>query len=251
MLVAPLHPLAEQWEPLGHFPVYQVMLRGPTKVEYLFLEYAQDPTPPVKPSNDTLAAINTHFWDWIWWLATREAAGRHDLVVEHLAQLFRHVLELEYGTTVARTLENEICRGIRRNRASARPPLANVRRTATPTSLLRSERHCSARPGCGGQQATGGAPPDLKNWRNFWHAPCADPQHSRFQRCCHAGGGTRTPDTRIMILRRQPSREPHKPRVLCDFAGSLICPTSLATALIAGQTSTRARASRRASSDRD
>ncbi len=39
LLVAPLHPLAAQWEPLGHFPVYQVMLRGPTKVEYLFLNY--------------------------------------------------------------------------------------------------------------------------------------------------------------------------------------------------------------------
>jgi hypothetical protein len=83
-LVAPLHPLAEQWEPLGHFPVYQVMLRGPTKVEYLFLEYPQDPKPPVNPSKDTLGAINTHFWDWIWWLATKEAAGRRDLVYEHL-----------------------------------------------------------------------------------------------------------------------------------------------------------------------
>ena len=74
-LVAPLHPFAEQWEPLGHFPVYQVMIRGRTKVEYLFLEQFQRPTPPLNPGKDTLGAINTHFWDWIWWLATEEAAG--------------------------------------------------------------------------------------------------------------------------------------------------------------------------------
>ena len=141
-LVAPLHPLAAQWEPLGHFPVYQVMLRGPTKVEYLFLNYRQDPLPPVNPSKHTLGAINTHFWDWIWWVATKEAAGRHDLVSEHLPQLFRHllqpmgvdsppgdvdaairaflarrdVLEREYGVTVPRALENEIRRGIERIR---------------------------------------------------------------------------------------------------------------------------------------
>jgi len=37
-LVAPLDPLGQQWEPMGHFPVYQVLLRGPTKIEYLFLD---------------------------------------------------------------------------------------------------------------------------------------------------------------------------------------------------------------------
>jgi predicted nucleotidyltransferase len=42
-LVAPLEPLGEQWEPLGHFPAYQVLLRGPTKIEYLFLNEVQDP----------------------------------------------------------------------------------------------------------------------------------------------------------------------------------------------------------------
>lgn len=139
-LVAPLDPLAEQWEPLGHFPVYQVMLRGPTKVEYLFLEQSQDAMAPVHPSSATLVAINTHFWDWIWWLATKAAAGRHDLVSEHLPRLYRHLLrpmgvvtapsdidaatqmflarrdplEREYGVFVPRALEAEIRRGIDR-----------------------------------------------------------------------------------------------------------------------------------------
>jgi hypothetical protein len=141
-LVAPLHPLAEQWEPLGHFPVYQVMLRGPTKVEYLFLEQSQRPMPPANPGKDTLDAINTHFWDWIWWLATKEAAGRSDLVAEHLPQLYRHLLrpmgvdlipgdidaamesfierrnalERNYGTLVSRAVESEVRPGIERIR---------------------------------------------------------------------------------------------------------------------------------------
>jgi hypothetical protein len=44
-LVAPLKPLSQQWEPLGHFPVYQVLLPGPTKIEYLFLNESQEPLP--------------------------------------------------------------------------------------------------------------------------------------------------------------------------------------------------------------
>ncbi len=139
-LIAPMDPLAAQWEPLGHFPVYQVMLRGPTKVEYLFLGQSQHPMAPVHPSGATLVAINTHFWDWIWWLAAKAAAGRHDLVSEHLPQLYRHLLrpmgvitapsdvdaaiqmflarrdalEREYGVFVPRVLEEEIRRGIDR-----------------------------------------------------------------------------------------------------------------------------------------
>jgi hypothetical protein len=137
-LVAPLDPLAEQWEPLGHFPVYQVMLRGPTKLEYLFLRESQEPAEPVKPSAASLIAINTHFWDWIWWLAIKAAAGRDDLVSEHLPQLYEHLLrpmgadampsdvdsairvfrtrrdalEPEYAVVVPRALENEILAGI-------------------------------------------------------------------------------------------------------------------------------------------
>jgi hypothetical protein len=137
-LVAPLDPLGEQWEPMGHFPVYQVLLQGPTKIEYLFLDRAQEPVPPVTPSATTLAAIDTHFWDWIWWLATKTAAGRDELVSEHLPQLHRHllqplgvptapasistaidayvarrgVLEGSHGVAVPRALEDEVRRGI-------------------------------------------------------------------------------------------------------------------------------------------
>jgi hypothetical protein len=139
-LIAPLHPLGQQWEPLGHFPVYQVLRSGPTKVEYLFLDHLQEAMPPREPGPATLDAINTHFWDWIWWIATKASIGRKDLVAEHLAQLFgrllrpigvteppadigaaidafinrRDELERDYGITVSRALEEEVRAGIRR-----------------------------------------------------------------------------------------------------------------------------------------
>jgi hypothetical protein len=96
------------------------------------------PTP--EPGPATLDAINTHFWDWIWWIATKASIGRHELVAEHLAQLFdrlldpigvterpadiaaaidafvgrRDQLERDYGVTVSRALEEEVRAGIRR-----------------------------------------------------------------------------------------------------------------------------------------
>ena len=139
-LVAPLHPLGAQWEPMGHFPVFQVLLRGPTKVEYLFLDRSQEPMPAPEPGRKTLASIDTHFWDWIWWIATKASVGRDDLVAEHLPRLFKHLLrpmglteapgdidaaitafvgrrdqlEREYGFTVSRALEDEVRGGVRR-----------------------------------------------------------------------------------------------------------------------------------------
>jgi len=139
-LVAPLDPLGQQWEPMGHFPVYQVLLRGPTKIEYLFLDHSQDPGPPLQPTRDTLTAINNHFWDWIWWLATKASTGRNDLVAEHMPQLHarllrplgisavpasikaaieaflarRDALEDELGVSVDRALETEVRQGVDR-----------------------------------------------------------------------------------------------------------------------------------------
>jgi hypothetical protein len=139
-LVAALDPLGQQWEPMGHFPVYQVFLRGPIKIEYLFLDRTQDPLRTVEPAADTLPAINTHFWDWIWWLTTKASIGRTDLVAEHMTKLYSHLLrpigvssvptsigsaveafvarrdalEREFGVTVDRALEREVRQAIAR-----------------------------------------------------------------------------------------------------------------------------------------
>jgi len=37
-------------------------------------------------------AIDAHFWDWAWWLATKASVGRSDLVARHLPQLHAHIL---------------------------------------------------------------------------------------------------------------------------------------------------------------
>jgi hypothetical protein len=139
-LVEPLEPLAAQWEPLGHFPVYMLLLRGPTVVEYLFLDHSQEARPPLKPSPEALPAIDAHFWHWIWWLATKASVGRNDLVRQHMPELYRHLLEpmgadtmpdsieaaigeflvrrggleRQYRLEVSRVLEGEVRRGIRR-----------------------------------------------------------------------------------------------------------------------------------------
>ncbi len=139
-LVQPLEPLGQQWEPMGRFPVHQVLLRGPTKIEYLFLDQSQEPVPARAPTPETLASINTHFWDWIWWITTKAAIGRTDLVSEHLAQVYDHLLrpmgieevpgsiraaieafvarrdtwERELGVSVDRALEDEVRRGVDR-----------------------------------------------------------------------------------------------------------------------------------------
>jgi hypothetical protein len=125
---------------LGHFPVYQVLLAGPTKVEYLFLDYSQEAAPSVTPSPATLRAIDNHFWDWIWWISTKASIGRVDLVADHLRQLHEHVLlpmgveavpesidtaidqfaarrdalQQAYGVSVSQALEREVRAGIRR-----------------------------------------------------------------------------------------------------------------------------------------
>jgi len=91
-LVETLDPLAAQWEPLGDFPVYMVLVPGPIKIEYLFLHRSQAARPPVTPGADTLVAIDAHFWDWVWWLATKASVGRSDLVAGHMPQLHAYIL---------------------------------------------------------------------------------------------------------------------------------------------------------------
>ena len=68
------------------------MLRGPVKVDLIFDEPQVD-SPPWMPGPETLETIDRHFWDWVLWLAAKEAAGKRELVEGELAKLFRHLLE--------------------------------------------------------------------------------------------------------------------------------------------------------------
>jgi hypothetical protein len=155
-LVAELEPLGEQWEPVGHFPVYQVLLRGPVKVEYLFLDETQEPLPPATDPR----AIDTHFWDWIWWIATKASIGRDDLVAEHLRQLWERLLRPLGVRAVPRDLNAAI-------RAYA------ARRDSTPRALEREVRRGVARLGLAEQHAPRHAMADAGEIAAFYDR-CSD-----------------------------------------------------------------------------
>jgi hypothetical protein len=91
-LLAPLEPLAQQWDPLSEHWCYMLMLAGPTKVDLLFLDEPHRLEPPWVVSAETLETIDRHFWDWFLWLASKEAAGKSELVSGELDKLWRHLL---------------------------------------------------------------------------------------------------------------------------------------------------------------
>jgi hypothetical protein len=86
-LVDPLGPLSKQWDRLSPFPTYMIMLRGPVKVDFLFLGRPNPPAPPWEVTPATLPAIDAHFWDWILWLVSkreRERGEQLELMYDHL-----------------------------------------------------------------------------------------------------------------------------------------------------------------------
>jgi predicted nucleotidyltransferase len=89
-LVDPLDPLSRQWDRLSPHPTYMLMLRGPLKLDLLFLGRVNEARPPWVPSAETLAGIDDHFWDWVLWLASKEeryprlAREQRALMHEHL-----------------------------------------------------------------------------------------------------------------------------------------------------------------------
>ena len=93
-LVEPLAPLSRQWDRLGPptYSCYMLMLTGPAKVDLILPGLPHEPAPPWTVSGATLPAIDAHFWDWILWLASKDFAGRDELVSEQLAVLQDHLL---------------------------------------------------------------------------------------------------------------------------------------------------------------
>jgi hypothetical protein len=92
-LVDPLDPLSRQWDRLSPFPTYMLMLRGPLKLDLLFLGRPNKPQPPWVPSAATLAGIDDHLWDWVLWLASKERAGdREQLARDQRALMHEHLL---------------------------------------------------------------------------------------------------------------------------------------------------------------
>jgi len=91
MLLSPLEPLSQQWDRLSRHACWMVMLRGPTKIDLIFPAEVHASQPPWEPSASNLAAIDSHFWDWILWLRSKHAANA-DVVAPELVKMFEHLL---------------------------------------------------------------------------------------------------------------------------------------------------------------
>jgi hypothetical protein len=91
-LLAPLEPLAQQWDRLSDEQCWMLILRGPVKVDLIFPEEPHVHEPPWVPSAENLDAIDAHLWDWLLWLRTKERAGQDELVATELEKLFVHLL---------------------------------------------------------------------------------------------------------------------------------------------------------------
>ena len=90
-LVAPLEPLAQQWDRLSDHACYMLMLRGAVKVDLIF-EKPHALEPPWVVSAETLPGIDEHFWDWTIWLASKDSAGKQSLVGTELQKMHEHLL---------------------------------------------------------------------------------------------------------------------------------------------------------------
>jgi hypothetical protein len=91
-LLAPLEPLFQQWDRLADEYCWMLLLAGPLKVDLIFPDEPHPKEPPWTPEPGNLAGIDGHFWDWIWWLRGKEAAGKSELVTVELGKLFDHLL---------------------------------------------------------------------------------------------------------------------------------------------------------------
>jgi hypothetical protein len=93
VLVAPLEPLAAQWDRLSEEASYfMLLLPGGIKVDLVF-DVPPTNEPPWQVSAGTLPAIDAHFWDWILWLGGKQLGGRDELVESMLGGLmFEHLL---------------------------------------------------------------------------------------------------------------------------------------------------------------
>ena len=90
-LVAPLEPLAQQWDRLSPHACYMLMLRAIGKVDLIFDE-PWESSPPWEVSAETLGGIDDHFWDWTIWLAAKDRAGKQDMVASELSKMHKHLL---------------------------------------------------------------------------------------------------------------------------------------------------------------
>jgi hypothetical protein len=133
-LLAFLEPVAAQWDRYSAHECYMLILRGPVKVDLLFLDERREWSPPWSPSVETLETIDRHFWDWILWVEQKRRHGERATLLTSLGHMHelmlgqlgvrqaprsvaeavgayveaRAALERHFRTTVSRELEGEV-----------------------------------------------------------------------------------------------------------------------------------------------
>ena len=90
-LVRPLEAISQQWDRLASNATYMLMLPGGVKVDLIFAS-ANVPLPAWQLSRETIGGIDSHFWDWIIWLASKDPRGREELVREEFEKMSNHLL---------------------------------------------------------------------------------------------------------------------------------------------------------------
>jgi hypothetical protein len=106
-LVAPLEPLAQQWDRVAPEWCYMLMLPGPSKVDLIFDRPHED-EPPWTVNAHTLPRVDAHFWDWILWIASKQLAGKRDMVRRELDKLHRHLLQPMGVDEAARSIREAV-----------------------------------------------------------------------------------------------------------------------------------------------
>ena len=141
-LVSPLRPLAQQWDRLSRRATYMLILRGAVKIDLLF-DRPHELEPPWKVSAETLQAIDSHFWDWILWIASKQCAGKHELIEEEFAKMSSHLLRPMGVERIPDTIETAITLY-----TSARRELENRLGVVVPKGLEQEIRGALRESGC-------------------------------------------------------------------------------------------------------
>ncbi|GAA2425704.1 hypothetical protein GCM10010191_42550 [Actinomadura vinacea] len=141
-LISRYQPLAAQWDPLGDCESYLLIFPGPVKVDLIFRDVARSWSPPWRAGPDTLAAMDSHFWDWSLWLVSKRRHGMTDRVLGELLRMRRHLLEPLGIPVLPLTLEEAADRFVRaRDRLEARYGLHISRRLEEEVRPLVSAPH--------------------------------------------------------------------------------------------------------------
>ena len=104
-LLTPLRPVAPHWDPLTHIWDYIFMLSGGTIVNLLFVKERHQFELPWATNACSLRAIDEHFWDWSFWLASKWIKGQKELVSRELEWMYWFLLGPLGVEQVPRTLD--------------------------------------------------------------------------------------------------------------------------------------------------